>query len=122
MAGRGVSARVQGELWGSAAEDWAGLQEPMGRPLWEVMLRQARVDKGTTLLDAGCGAAGACLLASKRGARVSGLDASEGLVAIARRRVPDGDFRVGDLEALPYRDGTFEAVMAANSIQFVSSA
>ena len=29
---------------------------------------------------------------------MSGLDAAEGLVAIARERVPEGDFRVGDLE------------------------
>jgi hypothetical protein len=29
------SAQVQGELWGSAARDWAELQEPMHRPLRE---------------------------------------------------------------------------------------
>jgi hypothetical protein len=39
---------------------------------------------------------------SYRGALVSGIDAAEGLVAIARERVPDGDFRVGDIESLPF--------------------
>ncbi len=32
--------------------------------------------------------------------------------------MPDGDFRVGDLQELPFADGSFDAVVAANSIQY----
>lgn len=112
------TAAIQGELWGAAARDWAELQEPMCRPLWEAMLDALDVRAGTRLLDAGCGGGGASILAAARGARVSGFDASEALLAIARERVPAGNFRSGDLEALPYADGTFDAVLVANSVQY----
>ena len=41
-------------------------------------------------------------MAADLGARVAGIDAAEELVEIAVERTPDGDFRVGDLEALPW--------------------
>ncbi|WP_205617627.1 class I SAM-dependent methyltransferase [Pelomicrobium methylotrophicum] len=93
----------------------------MSRPLWEAMLTAAEVTEGTRLLDAGCGAGGASLLAAARGARVAGLDASPALIAIARRRLPGGDFQVGDLEALPYGEGCFDVSFAANSLMFAAS-
>jgi SAM-dependent methyltransferase len=112
------SARVQGELWGRAADDWASLQEAQHAPFFEAMLNAAGVGDGDRFLDAGCGGGGASVLAESRGAVVSGLDASASLIDIARGRVPDGDFRVGDLEALPYAAESFDAVIAANSIQY----
>src|SRR5437660_12192874 len=114
------SATVQGQLWGRAAHDWAELQGPTALPLWEAMLDAAAVGPGTRVLDAGCGAGGASVLAAGRGAHVNGLDAAEALLAIARERVPDGDFRAGDLEALPYADGTFDAVIVADVLQYVA--
>ena len=57
-------------------------------------------------------------MAAERGATVSGLDAAEPLLKIARQRVPDGDFRQGDMEALPFVDDSFDTVFAANCIQF----
>ena len=112
------SAGVQGELWGRAADDWASLQEAQHAPFFEAMLNAAGVRDGVRFLDAGCGGGGASVLARGRGAVVSGLDASAPLIDIARGRVSDGDFRVGDLEALPFADESFDAVIAANSIQY----
>ncbi|MGI9528674.1 MAG: class I SAM-dependent methyltransferase [Acidimicrobiia bacterium] len=112
------SAEVQGELWGRAADDWASLQEAQHAPFFEAMLDAAGVSDGVKVLDAGCGGGGASVLAQDRNARVSGLDASASLIDVARHRVPEGDFRVGDLEALPFVDGSFDAVIAANSIQY----
>ena len=99
------SARVQGELWGRAPEDWAGMQEAQHAPLFEAMLDAAGVGDGVRFFDAGCGGGGASVLADGRGAAVSGLDASAPLIDVARDRVSGGDFRVGDLEALPFADG-----------------
>jgi SAM-dependent methyltransferase len=112
------SAEVQGELWGRAAGDWASLQEAQHAPFFEAMLNAAGVGSGDRFLDAGCGGGGASVLAERRGAIVSGLDASAPLIDIARERVSGGDFRVGDLEVLPFTDGSFDAVIAANSIQY----
>ena len=104
----------QGRRWGGVAHTWAELQEPIAAPLWQAMVDAAGVGPGTRLLDAGCGAGGASLLAAQRGALVNGLDASDALLAIARVRVPDGEFRAGDLELLPYADSTFDVVLAAD--------
>jgi SAM-dependent methyltransferase len=115
------SAQLQGPLWSRAACDWAELQEPVATPLWKVLLDAAAVGSRTRLLDAGCGAGGASVLAAERGAQVNGLDASEALLAIARERVADGDFRLGDLEDLPYADGTFDVILAVDVLPYVAS-
>lgn len=112
------NADQQGKLWGKAPQDWAEIQEPLHKPLWGAMIDAAGVGPGTRFFDAGCGGGGASLLASQRGALVSGLDAAEELVEIARRRVPNGDFRVGDIERLPFEDDAFDVVFASNSVQY----
>jgi len=112
------TAEIQGKLWGQAPQDWATLQEPVHKPLWQAMLNETSVRSGTRILDAGCGGGGACLLAAERGALVSAVDASEGLIQFARSRAPEVDFRVGDIESLPYEDNSFDVVFAANSIQY----
>jgi ubiquinone/menaquinone biosynthesis C-methylase UbiE len=63
----------------------------------------------------------AALLASQRGAEVCGVDAAGSLLGIARERVVGGDFRLGDLEALPFPDGTFDVVTGFNSFQFAAT-
>jgi SAM-dependent methyltransferase len=115
------TSTAQGELWGLAACDWAELQEPTAKPLWEAMLDAAKVGPGTRFFDAGCGAGGASRLALRRGAQVSGLDASGALIAIARECVPQGDFRVGDLEDLPFPAAGFDATIASLSVQYAAA-
>jgi SAM-dependent methyltransferase len=73
-----------------------------------------------SLLDVGCGAGLALELAQRRGATVFGLDAAEGLLAVARERLPDADLRQGDIEELPYGEDSFDAVTAFNSVQYAT--
>jgi SAM-dependent methyltransferase len=115
------SSLVQGELWGAAAQDWAELFEPMSRPIWVAMLDSSGVSQGTRFLDLGCGGGGSSVLAAEKGARVAGLDAAEGLIDIARKRLPEGDFRVGDLEELPYDDNSIDVAFASMSIMFATN-
>ncbi len=35
--------------------------------------------------------------------------------------MPDADFRVGEMEALPFPDRSLDAVIAANSIQYTEN-
>ena len=114
------SAVVQGALWGAAADDWAAIAEPGQIPFYEAAFDAIGVGEGTSLLDVGCGAGLALERARKRGATVSGLDASEGLLTVARERLPDADLRQGDIEELPYRDDAFDAVTAFNSVQYAT--
>src|SRR5438067_4354566 len=99
------SATRQGWLWGTAAQDWAELQEPTALPLWAAMLGAAAVGPGTRVLDAGCGAGGASVLAAGRGAPVNGRGAPEAPLGLARARVAPGDFRARGLGALPVAGG-----------------
>ncbi|HLJ62096.1 MAG TPA: class I SAM-dependent methyltransferase [bacterium] len=112
------SASVHGALWGARGRDWAEVQERFSRPLHEAVFAKTRVGVGTAVLDIGCGAGLFCAMASERGARVCGLDASDALVAIARRRVPLAAFQVGEMETLPHADRTFDVVTGLNAFQF----
>ena len=115
------SAEVQGELWGAKARDWADVQEPVWRPLYESLLASAGVRAGTRLLDIGCGAGGALVAARDAGAEVAGFDASHQLAAIARERLPGARIEVGEMQALPFADAAFDVVTAFNAFQFAES-
>lgn len=112
------SAEMQGKLWGANPEGWATAQERQHSPLFEVMLDAAQVVTGSRVLDAGCGSGYASKLAAQRGAQVSGIDAAAGMITYAKERLPEGDFRVGDIQSLPYENDSFNAVIAPNSVQY----
>ena len=112
---------VNGRLWGARAGDWADIQEGTLRAAFEAVLERARVTSGTRYLDVGCGAGMAAQMAAARGAKVSGIDAAEALLAIARRRTPAGDFRCGDIEELPFAAQSFDVVTGFNSFQYAGN-
>jgi SAM-dependent methyltransferase len=116
------SANVQGPLWGGAAEDWADYQESAFLPLWGDALRAVHARRGMRILDAGCGAGGACVEADKIGCEIIGFDASAALLDIAPRRLPKGKFREGDIESLPFGNSEFDAVIAVNSVLYAADA
>ena len=105
-----------GEAWGERATDWAYLVEPYARRVNEALFDQLGVAEGTRLLDIACGSGYAANVAAGRGAVVSGLDASEALITIARARTPEGDFRAGDMFALPFEDDSFDVATSFNGI------
>jgi SAM-dependent methyltransferase len=114
------TAEVQGALWGAAAREWSELNEPHCAVFYEAVFDAIGVDVSTALLDAGCGSGLALQLAAKRGANVTGVDASAPLLEIAAERVPGADLRQGDLESLPYGNGTFSAVTSFNAVQYAA--
>jgi SAM-dependent methyltransferase len=86
--------------------------------VYEHVLRRAEIGPGKTVLDCGCGAGRFARMAADRGARVAGIDAAQQLIAIAAERVPGGDFRTGDLEALPWPDGAVDVATGFSAFQF----
>jgi len=111
------SASRWGPLWGARPADWA-LSEDRQRPTYEAALDRTGPVAGRHVLDIGCGAGAFLSLVAERGGRPSGLDASKALVAFARERLPDADVRVGEMEALPWDDATFDVVTGFNSFFF----
>lgn len=114
------SAAVHGRLWGARARDWADLQEDQCRPEYEVVFARLGLGAGTRYCDIGCAAGVAAQVAAQRGALVWGLDAAEGLIEIARARVPSGDFRVGDMEQLPFANGQFDVVTGFRAFSYAA--
>lgn len=115
------SAARWGRLFGARANAWAETWEGSagwGTRLYERVLDRARIGPGTRVLDCGCGAGRFARMAADRGASAAGLDASEELIAIAADRVPEGDFRAGDMEALPWDDDSFDVVTGFSAFQF----
>ena len=106
---------------GARAQDWAEIQEGTCRPAYLAVFDRVALRTGMAYFDAGCGAGMAAQIAAQRGARVSGLDAAEKLLAIARTRTPAGDFRVGELEDLPFPDNVFDLVSGFNSFQYAGN-
>lgn len=115
------TANANGEFWGSRAKDWADIQEGTVRTVYDTVLSRTKVASGTRLLDVGCGAGMALRMATELGAIVTGIDASESLLEIARTRVPGGDCRLGDLEKLPFDDNSFDLVTGFNSFQYAGN-
>lgn len=115
------SATRWGPLFGERARDWADTWEGpsgWGTRAYEHVLARARIGTGTRVLDCGCGAGRFARLAADRGAQVAGIDAASQLVEIAAKRTPEGNFRVGDLEALPWPDGSFDVATGFSAFQF----
>ena len=112
-----TSAAHNGHAWGLRARDWSETESQM-RPSYELAIKRAGLRPGQSVLDAGCGSGAFLRAAADHGAAVSGIDASEALLAIARERVPDAELALGDLQRLPYADDSFDAVTGFCSFFF----
>jgi len=106
-----------GALWGSRPDAWAVTEEQQ-TPVYEAALRCIGLRPDMHVLDVGCGTGVFLRMCADRGAAVSGLDAADSLLELARRRVPGADLRVGDLQSLPYDDDSFDAVTGFTSFFF----
>jgi SAM-dependent methyltransferase len=96
------------------------LSEDRQTPTYEAALARVQPEPGQLVLDVGCGVGAFLQLVTERGLRAHGLDASQALLDVARARLPHADLRVGDMEALPYEDDTFDLVTGFNSFFFAN--
>jgi uncharacterized peroxidase-related enzyme len=108
--------RVVDEGWGRRAVEFATLSEPPNVREYVAMHHRLGVGHGDRLLDMACGSGLAVELAALRGAVCAGIDASSRLLAVARDRSPNADLRVGDMNALPWNDESFDVVTSFRGI------
>lgn len=111
------SAERWGPLWGARARDWAATEEQQ-LPTYEEAIRRVGIGAGQRVLEVGCGTGVFLRAAADRGAGVTGVDASEALLELARERVPEAELHHGDLQFLPFADDTFDVVAGFNSFFF----
>jgi ubiquinone/menaquinone biosynthesis C-methylase UbiE len=68
---------------------------------------------GLDVLDAGCGTGYLCKKLRDRGARVTGVDHSKEMIAIARSKIPELSFFIDSISTLSeLRDDSFDLVVA----------
>ena len=80
------------------------------------------IPAGARLLDVGCGSGQLALMASRDGFDTTGVDIAENLVQRARERATaerlSARFEVGDAEALPFPDASFDVVVSLIGAMF----
>ena len=104
------------EGWGRKAVEFATLSEPANCREYVTVHHRLGVSEGDRLLDVACGSGLALELAALLGAHPAGIDASPRLVAVARDRSPGADIRVGDMNALPWPDDSFDVVTSFRGV------
>jgi SAM-dependent methyltransferase len=102
--------------------DYVRFYSPITRRLTEPLLDAAGVRPGTRVLDVATGPGCLAARAAGRGASVVGVDIDESMVQLARRQHPKLDFRRADAAALPFEDGSFDAVVANFLVHHLRSA
>ncbi len=76
---------------------------------WRRLTADAVARPGDLVLDACCGTGDLAVASARAGARVTGVDFSEAMLERARRKAPSIEWVHGDLLALPFDDGSFDA-------------
>lgn len=95
-------------------------------PAAEHVVRLAGPRAGEEVLDVACGTGNGALIAARAGANVTGLDLSSRLIDVARARAAadglEAAFVVGDAQALPFDEQTFDVVMSVFGVIFAPDA
>lgn len=112
--------------YGSTIVDWgAGRYERTAedlQPAAAEVVARARIQPGDRVLDVACGTGNAALLAARDGASTWGVDLAPRLIEVARERARAAllpvNFDVGDAQALPCGDASFDVVLSVFGVIF----
>ena len=69
-----------------------------------------------SVLDVACGTGTLLKMAKKKGLKCYGLDLSQGMLAQAKRKVPEAEFRQASYYEMPYPEESFDYVVATNAL------
>ncbi len=109
----GAFKRFEESAWSERAATYDRVTGQVTAEVAGPLLDAAGVAGAMRVLDVGCGTGIVTAAAAARGARATGADVAEGMLAVARERHPRLEFVVADAEALPFAAGAFEAVVAS---------
>lgn len=108
------------ERFSETAAAYAATMAPSLHPIATEVVRRADLRANDRVIDVGTGTGHAAALAGGAGREVHGIDAAPGMLAIARREVPDVEFAEMDFATLGYPDARFDAVIAVHALLFAT--
>jgi SAM-dependent methyltransferase len=102
------------------AKDW--MQDHHGDTWWVEGTDKylSFFDSNASILDVGCGAGEKSKYLVKKGFRVTGIDFSEEMIALAKQQVPAGKFFVKDIKQSLRLEETFDGVFAQAVLLHIS--
>jgi len=86
---------------------------------WRRLAVEAVVQPGDRVLDGCCGTGDLAIAAEREGGHVTGLDFSPAMLERARRKSATIEWVEGDLLALPFEDGSFDAATVGFGVRNV---
>ncbi|RSM88465.1 class I SAM-dependent methyltransferase [Kibdelosporangium aridum] len=104
--------------WSEVAETWAELWGGFAGPAQRKVAEVTGIGPGTRVLDIGCGSGEFLAYVHELGGQAAGVDSSPQMVALAKKRAPHAEVKVGDVDQ-PWTGGEFDVVTAFNVLQFV---
>jgi SAM-dependent methyltransferase len=119
MSGADETARSYDAVADRYAREFGGelAGKPVDRALYAMFAELVRaVDPRDTVADVGCGPGHVTAHLAGLELQVVGVDASPGMIAVARGSHPGLRFEVGTFAALPVRDGEWAGAVAPYSI------
>ncbi len=99
---------VYNDIADSYADNVEHLYAPSERETFVSM-----IPKGGRILDAGCAGGRDSRYFDSQGYRVTGVDLSEKLLAVAKKKAPHIDFQQQDIRSLQFSDGSFDGIYAS---------
>jgi demethylmenaquinone methyltransferase/2-methoxy-6-polyprenyl-1,4-benzoquinol methylase len=87
---------------------------------WRKLAVRATVRPGDRVLDACCGTGDLAIAAARVGGEVTGLDFSPRMLERARRKLHSITWVEGDVLALPFEDGSFDAATVGFGVRNVA--
>lgn len=110
--------------WNERAADWHQKSLHMwtkGSRKDIVPIVEKHLESRASILDFGCGDGTGSLLLSKSGYRVTGIDLSDEMIRFARNKAGRSDlavFQAGTLEDFHFNEGSFDALLCINSLEW----
>ncbi len=98
--------------WERVANKYDSTWSSSTRQFIPPLLDAAEVSEKMSILDVGCGPGYVSAAAAERGAVPIGLDFSEEMIVIAKKKFPRIEFRQGDAQTLPFPDASFDRIVA----------
>ena len=118
------------ELFARTVEDWdrcytdsrpktLSAQNLVSRRRFALEMLEARIPRGSKILDVGCGTGHLTRELIQRGYEAWGVDFSEAMVHYAHEHYDSDRFQAGDIERIPFPDNTFDAVVCLGVMEYL---